>query len=245
MITVIHDLAERVAIAAVTKAHGPVDEKFQARFRHNFQARLELKERRYPIYEALDTAFHEVLEAGFNASVVTSAAFGLPRMQADQRWDTPVSEEWQNTIAEVATPAAYEHLDAARRLFDSGQPLPATERLTDAITASIAAIAARKGWPHSNDMDIANAVTALATGQMPDETADLYEKKEHNDENSGRCWLPIVLLWDSSQHQEWTFRTRLTHRPPHLIPNLFADQPAPHLEDVHQPHLHLGSGIQR
>ncbi len=32
MITVIHDLAERVAIAAVTKAHGPVDEKFQARF---------------------------------------------------------------------------------------------------------------------------------------------------------------------------------------------------------------------
>ena len=175
MITVIHDLAERVAIAAVTKAHGPVDENFQARFRHNFQARLELKERRYLIYEALDTAFHEVLEAGFNASVVTSAAFGLPRMQADQGWNTPISEEWQNTIYEVATQAAYEYFDAAQRLFDSGQPLPATERLTDAITASIAAIAARKGWPHSNDMDIANAVTALATGQMPDETADLYE----------------------------------------------------------------------
>ena len=175
MITVIHHLAERVAVAAVTKAYGPVDEKFQTRFRHNFQARLELKERRYPIYEALDTAFHEVLEAGFNAAVVTSAAFGLPRMQADQGWNTPISEEWQNTIDEMATRAAYEYFDDARRLFDNGQPLPATERLTDAITASIAAIAARKGWPHSNDMDIANAVTALATGQMPGETADLYE----------------------------------------------------------------------
>ena len=175
MPTVIHDLAERVAIAAVTKAYGPVDEKFQARFRYNFQARLELKERRYPIYEALDTAFHEVLEAGFTAAVATGAAFGRPQMQAGQGWNTPISEEWQNTIDEVATQAAYEHFDAARRLFDSGQPLPATERLTDAITASITAIAARKGWPHSNDTDIANAVTALVTGKMPDETADLYE----------------------------------------------------------------------
>ena len=175
MPTVIHDLAERVAIAAVTKAYGPVDEKFQARFRYNFQARLELKERRYPIYEALDTAFHEVLEAGFTAAVATGAAFGRPQMQAGQGWNTPISEEWQNTIDEVATQAAYEHFDAARQLFDSGQPLPATERLTDAITASITAIAARKGWPHSNDTDIANAVTALATGKMPDETADLYE----------------------------------------------------------------------
>ena len=175
MTTAIHDLAERVAIAAVTKIYGPVDDNFKARFRHNFQARLNLKEHRYPIYDAVNTAFHEVFEAGFNAAVATSAASGLPQMQTGQGWNTPISAEWQNTIDEVATQAAYEHFDAAQQLFDSGQPLMAAERLTDAITASIAAIAARKGWPHSNDMDIANAVTALATGQMPDETADLYE----------------------------------------------------------------------
>ena len=175
MATVIHDLAERVAIAAVTKICGPVDEKFPARFRRNFQARLELKERRYPIYDAINTAFHEALDAGFTPAVASSSALGLSPLQSGQSWDVPISEEWQNIIEEVATQAAYEHFDAAQGLFDSGQPLPATERLTAAITASIAAIAARKGWPHSDNMDIANAVAALATGQMPDESVDLYE----------------------------------------------------------------------
>ena len=64
MTTAIHDLAERVAIAAVTKIYGPVDDNFKARFRHNFQASLNLKEHRYPIYDAVNTAFHEVFEGG-------------------------------------------------------------------------------------------------------------------------------------------------------------------------------------
>jgi hypothetical protein len=84
MTTAIHDLAERVAIAAVTKIYGPVDDNFKARFRHNFQARLNLKEHKYPIYDAVNTAFHEVFEAGFNAAVATSAASGLPQMQTRQ-----------------------------------------------------------------------------------------------------------------------------------------------------------------
>ena len=82
MITAIHDLAERVAITAVTKAYGPVDENFKARFKRNFQARLEVKEQRYPIYDAINTAFHEVFEAGINAAIATSAAYTLPHTHA-------------------------------------------------------------------------------------------------------------------------------------------------------------------
>ena len=175
MITAIRDLAERVAIAAVTKAYGPVDENFKARFKRNFQARLEVKERRYPIYDAIDTAFHEVFAAGINAAIATSAAYSLPHMQAGGGWNTPISDEWQNTIGEVATQAAYEHFAAAQGLFNSGQHLRATERLTEAVISSIAAIAARKGWPHANEMDVVRAVTTLAAGEIPDETTDLYE----------------------------------------------------------------------
>ncbi len=113
MITAIQDLAEQVAIAAVTKAYGPVDENFKVRFKRNFQARLEVKERRYPIYDAIDTAFHEVFEAGINAAIATSAAYSLPHMQASGGWNTPISDEWQSTIDEVATQAAYEHFATA------------------------------------------------------------------------------------------------------------------------------------
>ena len=175
MITTIHDLAERVAIAAVAKAYGPVDENFKARFKRNFQARLEVKERRYPIYDAIDTAFHEVFEAGINAAIATSAAYSLPHMQAGGGWNMPISDEWQSTIDEIATQAAYEHFAAAQRLFDCGQHLWATERLTDAVISSIAAIAARKGWPHANETDVVSAVTTLAAGEIPDEPTDLYE----------------------------------------------------------------------
>ena len=175
MTTAIHDLAERVAIAAVIKAYGPVDNNFKRKFKRNFQTRLQLKERRYPIYDAIETAFHEVFEAGINVAIATSAAYDFPQVQSGQGWNTPISDEWQKAIDEVATQAAHEHFAAAQQLFNSNQPLRATERLSDAVTASIAAIAARKGWPHSNDMDIANAVTALATGQMPEENEDLYE----------------------------------------------------------------------
>ena len=147
MTIAIHDLAERVAIAAVSKAYGPVDENFKARLKRNFQARLKLKEGRYPIYDAIDTAFHEVFQAGINAAVATSAAYNLPQMQAGEGWSTPISDEWQNTIGEVATESAYEHFAAAKHLFNGGQQLRATERLAEAVISSIAAIAARKGWP--------------------------------------------------------------------------------------------------
>ena len=166
----INELAERVAIAAVVKERGPTGENFRAEFRQNFQARLEKKETRFPIYVALETALPEV----FGEEIATGTAFNLTQIRTETE-RSPIANEWRTAIDEAAAQAVYEHFRAAEQLFAKGQPLPATECLTNAITCSIAAIAARKGWPHSSDADIANAVTLLAAGKMPDETTDLYE----------------------------------------------------------------------
>ena len=220
MITVIHDLAERVAIAAVTKAHGPVDEKFQARFRHNFQA-FQLG--------ALLGAELLVGAKGTQIPDLRGARHCFPRgtRSGVQRFGSDQRSLWPATAA-VAGPASgtspccpgpcKQTRDGTRRSARNGKTpftkwrrrrltntsthevapngfwrrprrqrptgvMPATERLTDAITASIAAIAAwRKGWPHSNDMDIANAVTSFMGDRAghganagAKETADLYE----------------------------------------------------------------------
>ena len=170
----VYDLAERVGIVALAKTHGVLDEETVGKFKRNFKARLERKETTYPLYDALEVALPEVLEAGLMAAIATSQTLRRQKQITTQEWETPLSGQWRTTIEEEAAKLVAEHFAAAESLFRSGETLRATEELTHAVVCQVVAIAASKGWPHSSDQQISDAITALATGQLPDENADLY-----------------------------------------------------------------------
>ena len=80
-----------------------------------------------------------------------------------------------DAIAESAKNATEEHFQHATDCFSQGDALQATQHLCSAIVCSITAIAAQRGWPHSDKDDDLNAVVGLATGILPAEDDDIYQ----------------------------------------------------------------------
>lgn len=54
-----------------------------------------------------------------------------------------------------------EYLAVADREFAAGNPLPATERLWDAVVCTLSAVAQHNGWPHSNRDELYDVAVRL------------------------------------------------------------------------------------
>ena len=89
--------------------------------------------------------------------------------------DPTTSALWSHAAKKGAEEARERHLRKARAYFGEAREAEATKELCKAITCSVAAIAAQRGWPHQTPEDVDNAVTALATGTMPKGDDDIYE----------------------------------------------------------------------
>ena len=167
------DLAERVAIAAYEKEVGTVNVAEANRLRNNLLARVDLSESRRPITDALDAAHV--------AAAATKRSLHPQLHYESQGNNTPVADEFSDTIDEVATERAAHYLSQADRYFLDMQPQQATESLASAVTCSIAAIAARNDWCHDDD-GIHEAVELLSTGQNPGITSDIHQALAHSSE---------------------------------------------------------------
>ena len=91
---------------------------------------------------------------------------------------TPLASHWQQAIWDSGAKTAAASFQKAERCFRSSQTEAATEHLCDAVTATIAAIAATRGWPHLDSDDILNAMVALASGVWPTDYQSLYRALE-------------------------------------------------------------------
>ena len=174
----IADLAEMVGIEALTREHGMLSSEDRLRFRTNLRARLEREETFYPIYEALETALPGVLHKGKMAEIATARIIGQREGRNSTDGILPLTSHWGEVLQEVAEQATKEHLKRAGALFGEGKIIEATEEMTNAVVSQVVAIAARKGWPHSGEEEIYHAVTALATGRLPDEAEDTHRLME-------------------------------------------------------------------
>ena len=165
------DLAERVAIAAYEKEVGTVNAAEANRLRNNLLARVDISKSRRPITDALYTAHM--------AAVATKRSLHPQLHYESQGNNTPVVDEFSETINEVATERAAHYLSQADRYFLDMQLQQATESLASAVTCSIAAIAARNDWCHDDD-GIHEAVELLSTGQNPGVTGDIHQALAHS-----------------------------------------------------------------
>ncbi len=168
------ELAERVGIAALTKAHGSLSPEDAERFRENLKARLDREEAHYPIYDSLDTAIPDMLGQGKLAEIATSRFIRQREGNISESFATPLTGMWQDVIQEEASLAAQEHWGKADTLFRDGQTTEAARELTHAVVCMVAATAAMQGWPHAGDEQIHDAITALAAGAMPKQPSDTY-----------------------------------------------------------------------
>ena len=171
----INALAERVGIAALTREHGKPSSEDMEHFRTNLKSRLEREEAIYPIYVALETALPEVLQVGKMAEVATAQIIRQREGTNSTGWKTPLTDHWREVLQEVAEQATEEHLERAETLFGEEKIVEAAEEMTHAVVCQVAAIAAGRGWPHSEENQIYDAVTALATGRIPEEAEDTYK----------------------------------------------------------------------
>lgn len=175
---VIAALAELVGIEALTREHGMLSSEDILRFRTNLKARLEREETIYPIYEALETALPDVLQIGKMAESATARVIRQKEGKNLSGWELPLTDYWTEVLQEVAEQATKEHLKRADALFGEEKTIEAAEEMTHAVVCQVAVIAARKGWPHSGDEEIYDAVTALATGYLPAEAEETYRLME-------------------------------------------------------------------
>lgn len=81
---------------------------------------------------------------------------------------------WQTVVQEEASLADEEHWRKAGMLFGEEQTTEAARELTRAVVCTVAATAAAQGWPHAGGEQAHAAITALATGKMPDKPSDTY-----------------------------------------------------------------------
>ena len=135
---------------------------------------------RYPILGLL----HEIESAAHTGNGGTSAnqdGIDLPPENPILGWDehlgeftTPMSHDWARAIKESASDATGRHFRNATSCFEQDRPLHGAEHLVSGVICSIAAIAALKGWPHSDREDDLNAVVALATGRLPQNPNQVY-----------------------------------------------------------------------
>ena len=171
----INALAERVGMAALTREHGKVYSEDMERFSTNLKSRLERQEAIYPIYVALETALPEVLQMGKMAEAATAQIIRQRQGTNSTGWKTPLTDHWREVLQEVAEQATKEHLERAEALFGEEKTVEAAEEMTHAVVCQVAAIAASRGGPHSEEKQIYDAVTALATGRIPEEAEDTYK----------------------------------------------------------------------
>ena len=80
---------------------------------------------------------------------------------------------WNEVVQHSADQARDKHFQKARAHFTAGRDPEAAEELCRAVNCQIAVIAAGKGWPHRTPDDIDNAVTALATGKLPEDGSSI------------------------------------------------------------------------
>ena len=171
----IETLAERVGIAALTREHGKLSNEDIERFRTNLRARLEREEEIHPIYAALDLALEDMLDIGKKAEITTAQVIRQREGTNSTDWSTPLTDHWGEVLQEVAEQATKEHLERAEALFGEENVIEAAEEMTHAVVCQVTAIAAKGGWPHSEETQIYDAVTALATGRIPVEAEDTYK----------------------------------------------------------------------
>ena len=171
----VNALAERVGIAALTREHGKLSNEDMERFRTNLKSKLEREEAIYPIYVALETALPDVLKVGEMAEIATAQKIRQREGMNSTGWTTPLTNHWGEVLQEVAEQATKEHLERAESLFGEERTVEAAEEMTHAVVCQVAAIAASRGWPHSEENQIYDAVTALATGRIPEGTEDTYK----------------------------------------------------------------------
>jgi hypothetical protein len=99
-----------------------------------------------------------------------------PGEDKDRHWPpTPITDIWVQAIRQSAQTAKERHFRKAKAYFADGRDLEATKELCKAITCQVAAIASQRGWPHQSEEDIDDVITALSTGTLPEEDADVYE----------------------------------------------------------------------
>ena len=168
------DLAERVAIAAYEKEVGTVNASEASRIRDNLSERVELKQSRHPISDAINIALTDAIDAAHMAAVVVKRATHPHLHHSSQFNHAPVADKFSDTINEAATERAAHYFSQADLHFASNEHQQATESLASAVICSIAAIAARNDWFHDG-AGIHEAIELLATGQSPETTGDIYE----------------------------------------------------------------------
>lgn len=171
----INALAERVGIAALTREHGNLSIEDAESFRTNLKSRLEREEALYPIYVALETALPETLQVGKMAEIATAQIMRQREETNSAGWRTPLTDHWGEVLQEVAAQATEDHLKQAQILFAEERLVEAAEEMTHAVVCQVAAIAASRGWPHSEENQMYDAVTGLATGRIPEEAEDTYK----------------------------------------------------------------------
>ena len=146
----------------------------------DFSARIDRYDGRYPIPDLL-SELEETARQTFKTTVPTDAHLGSTPAKAttatsnDGSLCRPIADHWVDAIAQSAKDAAEEYFQHATDCFSQGDALQATQHLCSAIVCSITAIAAQRGWPHSDKDDDLNAVVGLATGILPAEDDDIYQ----------------------------------------------------------------------
>ena len=90
----------------------------------------------------------------------------------------PIHSAWQSPFLEAARSAGSQYFENARRQFERGNYLSATQDLCSAVSCSVIGHAAVRGWPHANTDDDLNAVFGLALGQLPQDNQPLYPQLE-------------------------------------------------------------------
>ena len=165
-------LAERVGIAALIRQHGKLSSEDIQSFKTTLRAKLEREETIYPIYEALETALPDVIQLGKMAEIATAQIISQREGKKSTTWKTPLSDHWGEVLQEVAEQATGEHLERAEILFGEEKTVQAAEEMTHAVVCQVAAIAASRGLPHSEENQMYDAVTTLATGHVPAEAED-------------------------------------------------------------------------
>lgn len=166
------DLAERVAVAAYEKEFGTINAAEANRLRKNLLARIEWKQSRQPVSDAITVVLTDSIDSAHMAAVVTKRATHPRLHHARPDGPTPVADKFSDTINEVATERAAHYFNQADLQFASNEHQQATESLASAVICSIAAIAARNDWFHDYD-GIHEAVELLATGRNPEITWDI------------------------------------------------------------------------
>ena len=135
------ELAERVGITALTRAHGRLSPGDEERFRENLKARLDREETQHPIYESLETAIPGVLGQRKLAEIATSKSIRQGKGNISEPLGTPLTDMWQDVVQEEASLAAGEHWKKADVLFREGQTVEAARELTHPIALDSRALA--------------------------------------------------------------------------------------------------------